>query len=337
MKKIFLLISLLTLVILLFFGYFWYGENKSTGSLSEETLFVLEAGESSSSVAERLESLGAIDSKYIFLGHLAKNGTRSALQKGVYTLYPNDTPAKIALRMVNGDITKNDIRVTFPEGWPVRLMADRLTEKGLPGEEFYAEAMNPDPRWREQYAFLLTVPVSASLEGFLFPDTYQFAPTVTPDEIIAKMLSNFGIKVTPDIEAAAKTRSRSLFELITLASIVEEEGRTEADRKTVADVFWKRLAINQPFQSDATVNYVLGTFKEQPTFEDIETDSPYNTYQNAGLPPGPISNPSLQSIKAAAFPTPNPYYYFLNNLETKDMFFAETYEGHLKNREEQGL
>lgn len=337
MKKIFVAVLILTLLIVGGFTFFWYSENKSTGSLTEEVLFVVEPGETAKSVGARLKEVGAIKSEYVFLGHLAKTGDRNKLQKGVYTLYPNDTVATIAARIVSGEITNTDIRVTFPEGWPVKLMAERLTKKGLPGEEFHQKAMSPDPNLRTQYPFLQSAPAGASLEGFLFPDTYDFAPDITADEIITKMLGNFSVKLTPDIEVAAKNREKTLFELVTLASIVEEEGRTEADRKIIADVFWKRLAKGQPFESDATVNYVLGTFKEQPTFDDIATDSPYNTYKNVGLPPGPISNPSLQAIQATAFPTPNPYYYFLNNLETKEMFFAETYEGHLQNRREHGL
>lgn len=337
MKKIFLSVLAITIVIVGGFIFFWYGETKSTGSLTKETLFVVEKGEPASSVAERLKEAGAIQSKYIFLAHLAKTGKRNKLQQGVYTLSPNDTVASIAERMVNGEITRTDIRVTFPEGWPIYLMAERLNKNGLPGDEFSEKAKNVDPKWRTKYPFLKSLPAGATLEGFLFPDTYDFAADITADEIIDRMLGNFGKKLTPDIEKAAGSRQRTLFELVTLASIVEEEGRTEEDRKIIADVFWKRLAINQPFQSDATVNYFLGTFKDQPTLSDIEADSPYNTYIHPGLPPGPISNPSLQSIRATAFPTPNPYYYFLNNLETREMFFAKTYEEHLANRQAQGL
>ena len=337
MKFIFSGVVIITLVVAGAFLYFWYGENKSTTSLDQEMIFVVEPGESSKSVATRLEVEGAIQNKYIFIAHLAKTGSRGKLQKGIYTISPTDTVAVIAARMVNGEVTRNDITVTFPEGWPMKLMADRLTKKGLPGEEFFEKAMNPTSRWRTEYSFLASAPEGASLEGFLFPDTYQFVPTVTADEIIERMLNNFEAKLTPDITAAAQKRGKTLFELIILASFVEEEGRIESDRKIIADVFWKRLAIGQPFESDASINYVLGTFKEQPTFEDLKADSPYNTYKHVGLPPGPISNPSLQSIQAAAFPTPNPYYYFLNNLETKEMFFAETFEGHNKNRQEQGL
>jgi UPF0755 protein len=336
-KKIFLGVLIVTVFIVGGFFFFWYGENKATGNLTENLLFVVEKGEPASSVASRLEEAGAIQSKYIFLAHLAKEGQRNKLQQGVYTVSPTDTVVMIASRMVNGEITRTDIRVTFPEGWPAKLMAERLTKNGLPGDEFYEQAMNPGPQWRTKYAFLNSAPAGASLEGFLFPDTYDFKPDVTAEDIIDRMLGNFQKKLTPDIEAAAQARQKSLFELMTLASIVEEEGRKEEDRKIIADVFWKRLAKGQPFESDATVNYVLGTFKEQPTFEDTEADSPYNTYRHAGLPPGPISNPSIQSIRATAFPTPNPYYYFLNNLETKEMYFGETYEDHLQNRRDHGL
>lgn len=337
MKKIFLGVVIITVGIVGGFFFFWYGENKSTGSLTEDTIFVVEPGEASSTVAEKLKEQGAIQSKYIFLAHLAKNGNRNKLQQGRYTITPTDTVVSIADRMIKGEVTRTDVSITFPEGWPARLMAERLTKNGLPGAEFFEKAMNPDPNLRTKYSFLQSNPPSATLEGFLFPDTYYFPPDATADDIINRMLTTFGKKLTPDIEAAAKARQRTLFELITLASIVEEEGRKTEDRKIIADVFWKRLAIGQPFQSDATVNYVLGTFKDQPTLEDIKNESPYNTYVHAGLTPGPISNPSLESIQATAFPTPNPYYYFLNNLETREMYFGVTYDDHLANRKAHGL
>lgn len=327
----------ITAVIFGGFAFFWYGENKSTGNLTEEVIFVVEPGEASSSVAERLEDMGAIQNKYIFLGHLAKTGQRNKLQQGRYALFPTDTPTTIATRMANGEVTRSEVRVTFPEGWPMRLMAERLTKNGLPGEEFYTKAMRPDPKWRTQYSFLQDAPAGASLEGFLFPDTYYFAPDISADDIIDRMLTTFGQKLSNDIVAAAHARQKTLFELITMASLVEEEGRTAEDRALIADVFWKRLAIGQPFQSDATINYVLGTFHDQPSLADLESESPYNTYKYAGLMPGPISNPSLESIRATAFPTPNPYYYFLNNLETREMFYAKTFEEHVANREAQGL
>jgi UPF0755 protein len=181
------------------------------------------------------------------------------------------------------------------------------------------------------------LPAGATLEGFLFPDTYRFAPNVTATEIVDIMLGTFGKRFTAEQRAGQMSSQYSLFEIVTMASIVEEEGRIESDRKIIADIFWKRLTAGQPFQSDATVNYVLGSLKEQPTFDDIETDSPYNTYKYAGLPPGPISNPSLISLRAAVSPTPNSYYYFLNNLETKEMYFAKTFEEHVENRRIHGL
>jgi UPF0755 protein len=336
-KKIFLGVLIVTALSTTGFFWFWYGTFRSVGTLEEEILFTLEPGESAISVAERLVQQKAIENKYLFLGYLAQKGALSGLQTGTYTVFPTDTPVKIADRMVAGEITNSDVRITFPEGWTSQLMAERLTKNGLPGAEFFDKALKPESKWREQYAFLKTAPAEASLEGFLFPDTYHFAPDASADDIIDRMLTNFEKKLTPDIEAAAMARGKTFFELVTLASIVEEEGRKEEDRKLIADVFWKRLAIDQPFQSDATVNYALGTLKDQPTFDDIESNSPYNTYKHVGLPPGPISNPSLESLRATAFPTPNPYYYFLNNLETREMYYGVTLEDHVANRRAHGL
>jgi UPF0755 protein len=125
--------------------------------------------------------------------------------------------------------------------------------------------------------------------------------------------------------------------VLTLASIIEEEGKTEDDRKNISDVFRKRLAIGQPLQSDATINYIHKSAKDQPTLTDLQSTSPYNTYVYAGLPPGPIGNPSLMSLKAALRPTANPYYYFLIDTQTRVTYFAEDFEGHSRNRAAHGL
>ncbi len=216
-------------------------------------------------------------------------------------------------------------------------MAERLTANKLPGEKFADLAERPLPQWRTQYDFLADAPKTASLEGYLFPDTYQFAPEATAEEIITLMLDTFGKKFDATLRQGVKQSGKSLFSLITMASIIEEEGRTKEERDMISDVFWKRIAIGQALQSDATVNYVHGTTRLQPTFKDIDSNSPYNTYRNVGLPPGPISNPSIMSLRAAIFPKSNPYYYFLVDLNTGETVYAVTFEDHVRNRALHGL
>ena len=258
---------------------------------------------------------------------------------GEYTVSGSQPIAEIAHMLTRGNVKEapQDKRITFPEGWTAKMMADRLTAAGLPGEEFLQIAKKPSAELVGEFSFLASLPPGASLEGFLFPDTYLFAPDATGEVIVRTLLENFDKKVDQELRTAAKSSGHTFFEVITLASIVEEEGRSENDRQMISDIFWKRIAIGQPLQSDATVNYILGTFKDQPTLKDLGTNSPYNTYMNAGLPPGPISNPGLVSIRAAIYPKDNPYFYFLNNPETRETIFSRTFEEHKQNRILNGL
>lgn len=337
MKYFLYFAALLMAVVVSATGYLEYQAAYGLGNAKEAKPFVLESGTTVMDLGAALEREGLVSSRYAFAWEVATKRQSRNLIAGDYQLSGTQTIQEILHAFTAGETVSHDVKVTFPEGWTIRLMSERLTKNGLPGEAFFAAAMKPDPKWRAKYAFLADASKGATLEGFLFPDTYRFAPDVSADEIIDTMLANFDKKFTSELRGAAKAKNRTLFEAVTLASIVEEEGRTEKDRGIIADIFWKRLAAGQPFQSDATVNYVLGTLKDQPTLADIETDSPYNTYKYAGLPPGPISNPSLISLKSAVSPTPNPYYYFLNNLETREIFYAETFEGHVANRRAHGL
>jgi UPF0755 protein len=190
---------------------------------------------------------------------------------------------------------------------------------------------------------LLARPANKTLEGYLFPDTYRFAKAATPDEVITKMLANFSSRlsslgISADDAKNKKFNGLSLYEIITLASIIEQEsggkGATtgelslQDERNLVASVFYNRLAIGQALESDATVNYVTGKDSPGVSAEDLQVNSAYNTYKYPGLPPGPISNPSLGSIKAALNPAKSDYYYFLHKQPSGQVDFSKTFEEH---------
>ncbi len=171
-----------------------------------------------------------------------------------------------------------------------------------------------------------------SLEGFLFPDTYYISYNVSSNEIIKKMLDNFDKKLTSDLRAEIKKQGKSVKEIVTLASIVEKEVYKEEDKKIVAGIFLKRVVLGMPLDADSTINYITGKNSPMPTSGDLAAESLYNTYLNKGLPPGPISNPSLSSIKAAIYPEDSPYLYYLNRQDTKETIFSKTFEEHLENK-----
>lgn len=299
--------------------------------------FAIQNGEGVTSVAERLDAAGIIDGRLTFIVYAVKTGLYKKFQVGEYSLSGKLSIAEIVEKFVDGKVVPAGVRVTFPEGWTIREIAERLTANGLAGAEFQVIAEKPFPKWRERYPFLKDLPAGGSLEGYLFPDTYIFPEQATGELIVNELLKTFGEKAAPKIADGMAARGMSFHEVLTLASIIEEEGKTESDRKNISDVFKKRLAIGQPLQSDATINYIHGTAKDQPTFDDLKADSRYNTYARAGLPPGPIGNPSLMSIEATLRPTPNPFYYFLIDPETRITYFATDFEGHQANRAAYGL
>lgn len=336
-KYLLLTLAILGIVAGVSFWYLLSRADSARGSMKENQRFTVGEGEGLVSVAERLEAAGIVDGKLTFIVYAAKTGLYKRFQVGEYSLSGDLSISEIVNRIVEGKVVPAGVKVTFPEGWTMQQMADRLNESGLAGDEFYTIVSKPYPKWREKFSFLKDLPAGASLEGYLFPDTYIFPPKATGELIVNELLKNFERRASGLILRDMAVRQLNFHQVLTLASIIEEEGRTESDRKNISDVFRKRLAIGQPLQSDATINYIHGTAKDQPTFEDLKSTSPYNTYTNPGLPPGPINSPSLMSIAAALHPTPNPYYYFLINLETRTTYYAEDFEGHQRNRAAHGL
>lgn len=336
--RVFILIAIvLSVAAAVFFAFGTYATNHFTGSVLTEQRFDVRPGENAFALGKRLEESGIVFSRYTFFWYLFHEEKTHQIIAGQYLISGKLTVPEIALIMTSGKTVSRDIKVTFPEGWTIAKMAERLTAKELPGETFLTLTRKPLPEWKKTFDFLSDLPVGASLEGYLFPDTYFFAPEATAEDIIVSMLKNFDKRYDATLREGVARSGRSLFSLVTMASIIEEEGRTKEERDMISDVFWKRIAIGQALQSDATVNYIHGTTRLQPTLKDTEINSPYNTYRNAGLPPGPISNPSIVSLRSAIFPKSNPYFYFLVDAKTGETIYSVTFEEHVRNRQLHGL
>ncbi len=304
------------------------------GPQSREQSFMLLRGEDALTVATHLEEQGIVRNRFGFLYALARQKKLNSLVAGEYRLSGSLAAQDIVVRLSTGQVVSPDIQVTFPEGFTLQQMADRLTQAGLPGDDFLAQGLASGTAWRSEFSFLSTLPPEASLEGFLFPDTYRFDRKADALGITRSMLATFERKAWPLLSART---SKDAYASLVLASIVETEVRSDQDRALVADLFLRRLAIDHPLQSDATVKYILGKNKVQHTFEETRTDSPYNTYVNKGLPPGPIANPGLSSIKAVLNPTKNSYFYFLSDPKTGETVFSVTFEEHVRNKSAHGL
>ncbi|MEI8096936.1 MAG: endolytic transglycosylase MltG [Candidatus Moraniibacteriota bacterium] len=336
--RIFLIIafSLSVLSVGIFF-YLSYRETNSHGVRKETTRFEVNQGENVFSLSKRLEDERLISSRFIMMWHLARIGKTHALVAGTYALNGTLSVTEIAFMITEGKVLPRDIKITFPEGWNSKKMSERLTANGLPGADFLALVKKPKPDWKTQFDFLADLPKDASLEGFLFPDTYFFVPEASAETIVEKLLSTFGKKLDASLRAKAVEQKHSIFETVTLASIVENEVKSMEDRKIVADIFLRRIATGQALQSCATLQYILGVDKKQYSFDETRTPSPYNTYINTGLPPGPIGNPGLVSLQATLSPQSNNNVYFLSDPKTGKTIFSVTYEEHVKNKNLYGL
>jgi UPF0755 protein len=187
-----------------------------------------------------------------------------------------------------------------------------------------------DTRLRLDYPFLMDAPRQASLEGYLFPDTYRVWRDALPESLVRKQLDRFA-EQTASLDADRKAQRLSWHDLVTLASIVEDEVASAEDRRIVAGIFLKRLSIGMALQSDATLNYVVKEGRSRANAKDLRLDSPYNTYRVRGLPPGPIGNPGFSALAAVVHPVKTPYLYFLTTKEG-EVLYASSFEGHKRNR-----
>ncbi len=250
----------------------------------------------------------------------------ATIQAGVYTFDGSQRPVDILEDLQNGRVLDQSVTVTVPEGFTKQQIAARLDAAGIVSSGEFHAAAHMSSAYRD-YSFLSEVEDGVSLEGFLFPETYRLIPGTDGTNVVRSMLSVFARRTGEELLSSIAAQDRSLREVLTLASIVERESPPE-DVHEIAGVFWNRIQRNMRLESDATVNYALGTSNLQPTFADTLVDHPYNTYRFAGLPPGPIGNPGLNAIRGATDPTSHDYLFFLHK-PTRETVFSYTFAQHL--------
>ncbi len=290
-----------------------------------EQFVAIPQGAGPASIARRLVTAGVIRDQTTFRIELLRTGLGRKLQAGEYRFDRPMTVGEVVAKLAHGDVYLRPI--TFREGLTIRQMAAWYEARGFgTAAEFSAAAADPeliqdlDPQARD-------------LEGYLFPETYALPRSATPAQLVAQMVASFRKALTPDIRGAAEARGLSVRELVTLASIVEKETGKADERPVVAAVYANRLAIGMGLQCDPTVIYALeraGRYDGNIRREDLQFDSPYNTYRYAGLPPGPIAAPGRASLEAAAHPASVPYLYFVSRNDGSHAF-ATTLEEHNRN------
>lgn len=336
MSKKFFIFGFISLAAISGFFYFRHQVYFSRGEAAEEKVFEIAKGEGSGIIAAKLEKEGLIAGKVYFYYYLKAHNLQNKILPGRYSLSGKMTIPEIAVTITNEkNILPGYVKITFPEGWDSKKMAERLAANGLAGEGFLKIAKEPGEILNE-YAFLRESGVK-NLEGYLFPDTYFFGKNSDAAGIVRKMLDNFSEKVPAEAWEEAKKQNKNMGEVLTMASIIEKEVAGADDRKMVSGIFWNRIKAGQALQSCATLAYILGVNKKQYSYADTRVASPYNTYLHKGLPPGPIGNPGLAAIEAALSPQDSAYNYFLSDPETGQTVFSKTLDEHSANKVKYGL
>ena len=312
----------------------WYGNTliQPRNPDGTEKSFTIDPGENINSIATRLEGDGIIRSREAFRTYLVYTGLDTSIQAGSYLLSPALSIVDIAHELQ--DATPNQITFVILPGWRMEEIAESLVTSGLEitPDEFLSAANN-------SRNFMDYLPSSSSTEGFLYPDAYILSRDTTADMLVKEFLRNFDLHLTIELREGFAKQGLDIYQAITLASIVQKEAVVPEEGALVASVFYNRLNLGMKLDTDPTVQYSLGYNSEQATWwtnplsaGDLQIDSPYNTYLYPGLPPGPISNPSLPALQAVAFPDETLFYYFRARCDGSGLHdFAVTFEEHLQN------
>ena len=306
------------------YGVYWifgaaFGEEAPEAT---ETVIV-EEGDTLDNVADKLEERGVVGSSTLFKLGAQVEGADTELKPGEYRLERDASAEEILATLSSEEQDVSTYAVTIPEGLTVRQTAEAIsTGSGIPAGEVEAVAKKTD----YAYAFLED-PAVKSTEGFLFPKRYEFEKGTGADGIVDRLLEQYLIETEGlDFAGAQERLGLTEYQLVTVASLVEKESANSEERSIIASVIYNRIRADMPLQIDATVHYAIGEPKAELSLEDLQIQSPYNTYENVGLPPGPIASPSRESLEAALNPAQTGHLYYVLEADGKQHFFTDDYE-----------
>jgi len=319
--KNFYLLLFLLLFLFIFAGLYFEGlQPPSQNKNLPPKIIEIQRGEGLLDIAQKLYEHGIIKNRVVFIIEALRSGKNKEFKAGEYAFYPYQTIPEIIDIIAKGKVFQR--RITVIEGATLWQIAEILEKEGICSKEEFL-------KWTENKEFLreLGIPFDTA-EGFLFPDTYFFPKNTPCPQVISTMVRNFWRK-WKSLEPLAQKSNLTLREIVILASIVEKEAFYDSEKPIIAAVYLNRLKKGMPLQADPTINYALKSFRRL-TYKDYRSvKSPYNTYLHNGLPPTPIGNPSLSSLKAVLTPANVPYLYFVADGTGKHIF-SKTYKEHLK-------
>ncbi len=311
-------------------------EPVAPGAEQDTVLVDIPSGANREIIAAILYDHGLIHNELAFRVYVQRLEPSRDFVAGRYQLSPAMGIEQIVDKIQSGNVYVETAWFTIPEGFSLQQTAARLEELGhVKSDKFLQLAASPPSALIKRFAFLEEIDstdLDYILEGYLFPDTYEIYTHATEQDIITMMLSQTETVLKRNNGNNLEQIGYTLHEVLTMASIVERETRVDHERERVAGVFYNRLDIGQRLESCATIQYILGETKEFLTLEDLQIPSPYNTYQNEGLPPGPIAAPGEKSIKAALNPEEHDFFFFNYKYDnTGEHYFSRTLDEHNRN------
>ncbi len=327
-----------SIVVLLGASFFLYQFNQADQAAGKVYQFEVKPGQGFRQISADLEKQGIIKSAKYFNIYVLLKGTANKLKAGIYQLSPSMTLKEIADSLYRGPVLR-EVSVTIPEGYNIYQIDDLLAKKGVIKKGNLIN-FKPSSSLINRYTFLAQKPREATLEGFLFPDTYRFFITLNKniDPVVDKFLKNFNKHLDNYLRESIEKKGKNLYEILTVASLIEKEIYYKDDKLIVADILEKRLKKGMPLQVDASVLYAKMLEKGISWQEalplnqaDYKINSLYNTYKYKGLPPSPICNPGIDSILAAIFPVETNYWYYITDPKTEKTIFSKTFKEHRKN------
>lgn len=339
-------ILIILLIILVVSGYHYYTTSLEPlePESNEDVPVEIPIGSSRTDIARILEENNIIRSAFVFNYHLRFTG-EEGFQAGYYLFSPSMSTDEIVWYLQEGGtpITEESTgRLTIPEGYTIEQVAivvENQTEYSI--EDFFELVESEDflNEKADDYPELLSGAIELreetlyTLEGYLYPATYEFTEETTLEELVTQMIIRMDTVFNAYYDEIEENDT-TVHDILTMASFIEREGITYEDRELISGVFYNRLAIDMPLQTDVSVTYALGEHQERITYDDLEVDSPYNLYKHRGIGPGPVNNPDEESIRASMYPAETDYMFFLADLATRNIYFSETYDQHLEYQNE---
>ncbi len=329
LKRIFFIILLLFLV-----GCIWAVSQTKGFPNGQDKIFVIEKGQGVHEISDNLKSQGFIKNCFVFETYIWAKKMMNKFQAGEYALNTGTDIFEITKILTSGKVLSQEREIEIKGWWNINNIAKYLEDEGISSRDEFLKAVNSDAiKKNREYKFLADIPDDKNIEGFLFPDKYRIYKSANVKDVIFKILDEgLGKKLSLKMMEDIKKQGKTIYGIITMASIIQREVSKKEDMKIVSDIFWRRIDAGMPLQSCATIAYILGENKEQYSYEDTRVESPYNTYLNQGLPPTPICNSELAAIEAAIYPEKNDYWYFLSKSENGETVFSKTLDEHNRNK-----